>query len=264
MPKRALPFRVAAAGCLRGLMAGVLGLISILAIDGRCAAQSSRSDGVDAADRIGGELAQDRIEPDAQAAWIVADARRRFAGIPGLPGWAGALYLGNAGRQVVLGAGWPLAQGSRWRSAIGLQISPSIVPALGSDRIDAIGPGVGLMDRLGEAAAPSPFGMLMSPIATSHPVFHRYTELTLASRDVLVAGDRLTLQAGSDLHFVLQEMGMVSWASDAAAMIGWRTRLQLRWSRPSALGEFSLEARVDRRADQLGRGQVEMRWQGHL
>jgi hypothetical protein len=260
MRKHAQPLRVASAGRLRALTAAAVGLLSILAGDGQCAVLGSRTDGVDATDPVGHAVADDQVESDAPGAWFEVDANRRFAAIPGLPRWAGALNIGNAGRQVAIGAGWPVAQGSRWRALIGLQIGPTF----GAERIDAMSAGVGPPDRLGAAVDPSSFGMLMSPIATSHPGFRRYTELTLASRDVLMAGDLLTLQAGSDLHFLLQEIGMVSWASDAAAMIGWRTRLQLRWSRPSALGQFSLEARIDRRADQLGRGQVELRWQGHL
>jgi len=255
--------RVAPAISRRALTAGLVGLLAIFDFDGQCAAQTtqgSRTDSADTADPTIHAAADDQVEPGAAAAWLGVDVRRRFAGVPGLPGWAGAFYPGDAGHPVALGAGWLVAQGIRWRASVGFQIEP----LFGADRIDAMVPGGVPLDRLGEAVIPSPFGMLMSPIATSHPAFHRYTELTLGSRDVLVAGDRLTLQAGSDLHFVLQEMGMASWASDAAAMIGWRTRLKLCWSRPSAFGDFSLEARVDRRADQLGRGQVEMRWQGHL
>jgi hypothetical protein len=282
------PLRVARAGFLRSLTAGVAGLLAFLAIDGPCVAQSSRIGGADAAGEFGNAIAHERAEPGAPAAWPMADfmadlmadvmadgiadrmvdTTRRIAGIAGLPGWAEVFYIGGAGRQGLIGAEWPVARAGLWRASIGLQIGPfiepSIRPSFASDRINTFGMGAGPESRMGEAVVPSPFGTLMSPIATSHPSWPRYTELTLASRDVLVAGDRLTLQAGSDLHFVLQEMGMASWASDAAAMIGWRTHVQLRWSRPSAFGEFSLQARVDRRADQLGRGQVEMRWQGHL
>lgn len=141
-----------------------------------------------------------------------------------------------------------------------LQIGPLSEPTRG-ETLKAVEEAAG---HGGDAPSQSMIGALMRPIGSSHPRLRPYTELTLASRGVLVRGDLVTLQAGSDLHLVLQQSGLAPWAGEAAAMIGWHSHMQLRWSRSSDWGEFSMQARVDRRADQLGRGLVEMRWQGHL
>jgi hypothetical protein len=77
-------------------------------------------------------------------------------------------------------------------------------------------------------------------------------------------GDSLTLRAGSDLRWVLQGIGIGGWADDAAALVGWRSKLQLRWAKAVAVGELSLVCRVDRKANELGRGGVQARWEARF
>jgi hypothetical protein len=84
---------------------------------------------------------------------------------------------------------------------------------------------------------------MMPPLipAVQHGFGH-YAELRLTGTDVLIVGDSLTLRAGSDLHFLLQGAGGGDWAGAAEALAGWRSRAEMRWVRPTTIGEFSLRA----------------------
>jgi hypothetical protein len=101
---------------------------------------------------------------------------------------------------------------------------------------------------------------MMPPIPVVPHGFGHYAELRLTGSDVLLTGDRLTLRAGSDLHFFVQGAGGGDWADVAAALAGWRSRAELRWARPTTIGEFSFTCHVDRKGEAFSRGQAQARW----
>jgi len=110
-------------------------------------------------------------------------------------------------------------------------------------------------------AAVEPASVPMMPLIAFVPRgFGHYTELRLTATDVLIAGDSLTLRAGSDLHFLLQGAGGGDWAGAAEALAGWRSRAEVRWVRPTTIGEFSFTCRVDRKGEEFSRAQVQARW----
>jgi len=82
----------------------------------------------------------------------------------------------------------------------------------------------------------------------------------LTSSDVLLPGDSLTLRAGSDLHLLLQGIGFADCVGDAGALVGWMSRVELRWARPTPVGEFSLACHVDRKGDEFRHGQDQAVW----
>ena len=90
--------------------------------------------------------------------------------------------------------------------------------------------------------------------------FGHYTGLRLTGSDVLLRGDSLTLRAGSDLHLLLQGIGFADWVGDAGALVGWMSRVELRWARPTPVGEFSLTCHVDRKGEEFRHGQVQAVW----
>jgi len=247
-------------GCVRALTFGVSALVLALALEEGCAAQSRPHDGGAPADPEAGAELQRLTESPAKTAWLADGAGRPVRGANLLQGWATSLLAAGTARQFELAVGWPAAPGGKWVASVDLQISH--LPD--SERNDALSSTSAILDHLGVVPMQAALGALMLPIESSHPGRRPYSELTLASRSVLISGDLVTLQAGSDLQRALQVIGLAPWASEASAMVGWHTHMQLRWSWPSEFGEFSLRARLDRRADQLGRGLVEARWQGHL
>jgi hypothetical protein len=101
---------------------------------------------------------------------------------------------------------------------------------------------------------------MMPPLPAVRHGFGHYTGLRLTSSDVLLRGDTLTLRAGSDLHLLLQGVGFADWAGDAAALVGWMSRVELRWARPTSVGEFSLNCHVDRKAAEFRHAQVQALW----
>jgi hypothetical protein len=104
-------------------------------------------------------------------------------------------------------------------------------------------------------------GAMITPIPAARHGFGHYTGLRLTATDVLLRGDSLTLRAGSDLHLLLQGIGFADWVGDAGALVGWMSRAELRWARPTTLGEFSLACHVDRKGDEFRHGQVQAVWQ---
>lgn len=124
---------------------------------------------------------------------------------------------------------WKLTVASACNGPIGVAIEPAVVP-------------------------------MMPLIPVVQHGFGHYAELRLKGTDVLIAGDSLTLRAGSDLHFLLQGAGDADWAGAAAALAGWRSRAEVRWARPTAIGEFSFTCRVDRKGEQFSRGRVQALW----
>jgi hypothetical protein len=110
----------------------------------------------------------------------------------------------------------------------------------------------------------SVMGAMMAPIPAARHGFGHYTGLRLTATDVLLRGDSLTLRAGSDLHLLLQGIGFADWVGDAGALVGWMSRAELRWARPTTLGEFSLACHVDRRGDEFRHGQVQAVWQARF
>jgi hypothetical protein len=101
---------------------------------------------------------------------------------------------------------------------------------------------------------------MMRPLPAARRGFGHYTGLRLASTDVLLSGDSLTLRAGSDLHLLLQQVGFADWVGDAGALVGWVSRVELRWARPAPIGEFSLTCHVDRKGVEFRHGQVQAVW----
>jgi hypothetical protein len=101
---------------------------------------------------------------------------------------------------------------------------------------------------------------MMPPIAAARHGFGHYTGLRFTSTDVLLHGDSLTVRAGSDLHLLLQGIGFAEWVGDAGALVGWMSRLELRWARPAPIGEFSFACHVDRKGDEFRHAQVQVLW----
>jgi hypothetical protein len=165
----------------------------------------------------------------------------------------------NAG-QFEAGAAMAVAQRGKWRAFISVE---TYAPTA-NGRADVLPAGAGLADDPVAGSAQARFSSTMSPIAASHQRFRQFTELRFSSNDVLLEGDSLTVRAGSDLRFLLQGIGIAGWADDAAAWVGWRSRLEVRWARPTTVGEFSFLCRVDRRANELGRGQILAHWEARL
>jgi hypothetical protein len=119
---------------------------------------------------------------------------------------------------------------------------------------------VGAGYRPAGAVAASLIAATMARMQAARRGLGHYTELRLTGTSVLLPGDSLTLRAGSDLQVLLQGVGVADWAGDAAALIGWRSRAEVRWVRPTTVGEFSLTCRVDRKADEFSHGQAQARW----
>jgi hypothetical protein len=217
-----------------------------------CLAQGSNRFGYSALSVVG--------EARETAAWLSDEEIHRLAHAFVIQRRSSVFLDATGARQVETGVGWVVAQRGEWRATLAVESYELST----SEQIDAPRARGSAGDHPAGAVVRPTVGATMSPIPAARQGFRHYSELRLSSKDVLVRGDSLTLRAGSDLNFILQGIGVADWAGDATALLGWRSRMELRWALPTTVGGFSFVSRVDRRANELGRGQLQLRWEAHL
>jgi len=216
--------------------------------------------------------AQPALAPLAQAEiggglWLSVDEMRQIARAKALRERASVFVDETDAGRIEAGAGFALAQRAKWHATLGVESYALASP----EEIAAVGMSARLPERAGYAgigtAAASSVVAQSSPMALmtpAHQGFRRYTGLRLTSTDVLLPGDRLTLRAGSDLHYLMQGLGVEDWTGGVAAFAGFASRMELRWARPAAHGELSLTYTVDRKAGEFRHEHLLARWQAHF
>jgi len=235
-----------------------------LAIHAPCRAQSI--------DRSATALAAPALVPSAQGGglWLSLDEMRQIARAKALRERA-SVFVDEAGAgRIEAGTGFALAQRDKWHATLGVEsyalASPEEITAVGMSARTADGGIYGAYGGIGAGgpASPATQAAQLALMTPAHQGFKRYTGLRLTSTDVLLPGDRLTLRAGSDLHYLMQGLGLEDWTGGAAAFAGFASRMELRWSRPATLGEFSVTYRVDRKAGEFRHEHLLARWQARF
>ena len=251
MARQAVPATARLAG-----LAAVLG--GALALDPSCSAQS-----VDRADRDLGFRPAVTPEVPGATSWLTLEEMHQVARAEALRQRA-SLFIDEAGAgRIETGAGWALAQREKWHTTLGVESYELASP----EQVRAVGQSVYTPERSGLVAGHASAVALMapmSPIAPAHQGFRSYTGLRLTSTDVLLPGDRVTLRAGSDLHLLIQGLGLDDWTNGAAALAGFASRMELRWARPAALGEFAVSYQVDRKAGEFRHEHLLAGWTAHF
>lgn len=247
------------AGATRARLATLVAVLcGALALNTSCDAQS-----IDRADREPGSLSAVTPEVQGATSWLTLDEMRQVARAEALRQRA-SLFIDEAGAgRIETGAGWALAQREKWHTTLGVESYELASP----EQVRAVGQSVYAPERSGLVPGHASAAALMSPvslIAPAHQGFHNYTGLRLTSSDVLLRGDRVTLRAGSDLHLLIQGLGLDDWTNGAAALAGFASRMELRWARPAAVGEFAVSYQVDRKAGEFRHEHLLAGWAAHF